>query len=1164
MNRGSLVARLAPALVALAGVSCGGNADVALNQLNLNQPVDISFACYGGLRVASGTTETSAQPTASCDFRSAERPDPLTSTEPRPPGQEDVGTSVVSPVSWYAFILQSSSGTVAIAQWTTVPASGFTGLGDVLVLDADPLTPAKNAISVGEDPIGIETDKTGCFEVTANAGSCDFSVLDVGTAVLAATTGVGTQVKVNRLPITTPNGTPVYAKPAAMVGEPSLSVQQLGQECKAAPQGLAYVAFPGCNMVAGVDLSSGTAGKITSMITFDAAGAPTVLSDPAAIETAAAACPVECTNTGHPVALAKTGVRPVALSYGYDVPSNTRKLAIGAENSPKVTVVNLTSTAETVQNGPDPAQPPAQVELAPSSPVTTPAQTGTFGVTQVALSSRIGMGGTAGDPFPVSDTVAPGGVGQYVYAVATDATVRVIDVLGANNTPVGTPNECDTQIDPRAIEGTSVATSVPLLQCIPVGFKPASSPTPLPRRPGVRGPGIELPKKQVPLSVAFVRPPAVYSKDANNMDVQVRPANAPTNLVGTFGVITSVSGQTYLVNVDDDNNVAGTDQFVPSQPQLTEPAEIMAHQLRDNVQTRDVNARVQTNPGSGSGSGSVTYQPSCVDLGVVEVGGPRASSPPTLDATLGATAAAKLAELPSFPQERCTASDAPNGVPVSELQLAASPATRARVFPDLKSLPLDESWIATWEGRLSNDGTSLDNLSLDGPPIRQGNFVIDSTAQARLDDASNPFCGMGVEPYDIVQFRGCNPNNGDLDCPSNYKCYVHADTAVQVEGVAQGSCMLKTEADRLATACRDYLISLRRFTVRKATTGELVLMPRKHELDATPLDGCTDDAQCQAYADAAEQTHHDVFDANTKDPHSWACMLDDTRAPLAGDPAKKRCVQTCTVRAGADRDDDCDVGSLCVGEVGGKGVCMEGVIPPQSCVNAPQRFDVRGHEAFVVIGDVTGYTHAIVAEGGKVGAACVKDPNADPFAISRIPLTAPACAGDPVTGEVSPGVIEPSPCSTTVTTTETTLTYPTPGSCANPTTTLADRQARAIRIHKPGLTLTMIDPTYPGDKACPLDRGGAPGLPPGSQIPLTFSGLNLKFHITAGYNPLTLQSTAGAFNPVLPVKVVAGPGGSIWVLDAGDFLSQTIDQASTLGAVYRVESVSLSIANLIQ
>jgi hypothetical protein len=194
----------------------------------------------------------------------------------------------------------------------------------------------------------------------------------------------------------------------------------------------------------------------------------------------------------------------------------------------------------------------------------------------------------------------------------------------------------------------------------------------------------------------------------------------------------------------------------------------------------------------------------------------------------------------------------------------------------------------------------------------------------------------------------------------------------------------------------------------------------------------------------------------------------------------------------------------------------------------------------------------------------VVDPNADPRRKSRIPLAAPACtATDLLTGEVSPGVLEANPCSTTTETFDTEITY-AGNDCNTPTQALAKRSnVPAIRLRKNGMTLTMVDPLYPGDKACPMDRGGATGV--GGPFPLTFPGLNIKFHITDGSDPLTLSNAgAAAFIPVLPVKVVAGPDGSIWVLDDGDFLSTTIDQSSTLGSVYRIESLDLPIVNLLQ
>src|SRR5207253_429493 len=130
-----------------------------------------------------------------CDIYSLPPPPPPKSTDPPlpptpPPGQETISGApgVVQP-SWYAFILQSESGTVAIATWLTQPSTKFMG-GEVKVNDANPLTPGQNSISVGQNPVAIGTDVTGCKEVIANAGSCDMSILDVTSALTAGQTAI--------------------------------------------------------------------------------------------------------------------------------------------------------------------------------------------------------------------------------------------------------------------------------------------------------------------------------------------------------------------------------------------------------------------------------------------------------------------------------------------------------------------------------------------------------------------------------------------------------------------------------------------------------------------------------------------------------------------------------------------------------------------------------------------------------------------------------------------------------------------------------------------------------------------------------------------------------------------------------------------------------------
>ena len=44
------------------------------------------------------------------------------------------------------------------------------------------------------------------------------------------------------------------------------------------------------------------------------------------------------------------------------------------------------------------------------------------------------------------------------------------------------------------------------------------------------------------------------------------------------------------------------------------------------------------------------------------------------------------------------------------------------------------------------------------------------------------------------------------------------------------------------------------------------------------------------------------------------------------------------------------------------GYCMEGVTPPQSCVNAPQRYELRAGEAFAVVGTRSGFLHSIISD----------------------------------------------------------------------------------------------------------------------------------------------------------------------------------------------------------
>jgi hypothetical protein len=331
-------------------------------------------------------------------------------------------------------------------------------------------------------------------------------------------------------------------------------------------------------------------------------------------------------------------------------------------------------------------------------------------------------------------------------------------------------------------------------------------------------------------------------------------------------------------------------------------------------------------------------------------------------------------------------------------------------------------------------------------------------------------------------------------------------------------------------------------------------LPRKYVLRTTPVDGCTSDDQCKAlatYADKNFSSANPVDDMTPDNKRTWRCMVDTDRRPFGPTGNAKRCVETCMV------DSDCVVGRVCSGATAGvaaSGVCMEGVVPPQACVNSSQRYELRAGEAFTVVGTRSGFIHPIIADaGGK----CVRDPSASPFLIGRIPLAPPPCdpTTDPRTGKKPNGTYDANPCSLAIDNTELQPSY-MPGTCtaASPATMLATRHAPAIEFRNRGMNLTMVDPTYPGDAMCIGDRGGTVG-----NVPLVFPGYQLSFRVFGGIAPLTLQVT-----PSYPVKVVRGPGESIWVIDEGDFLSTSIAAPSTRGKVFRVESNVLTATVTLQ
>jgi hypothetical protein len=1077
-----------------ASAACGDTGSSATTPLNLDRPVDVAFFCHGGLRIIGDTPRpgevadpltVTSQPLESCRIQSmwapeGERPTPPVGQEQLPNPDNPNTTLGPSLVEYFTFILESGPGTVAIARFDTAHPSTFSGI-EVNLFDADELTPGYNSITVGSLPVAIGSDRAGCHAFTANAGSCDLSLIGVNSFVDEDPT---TKPEITRVTVVNSLGEPVLARPAAMIAEPPEPGQPIGVECPAEPEGLAYIAYPDCHLVAAVRVATGT---IERAIRFNPDGTTEIVPD------GNVSCPAQCGGGGTFVA----GERPVALDIAYDGRVDTRRLVIGAEDSAQVTVVEL------------------DADYLPLS-FTRVALEGDIGVIDVAMSPQIGMGGSSG---LIDDGGAAGGQHQFDYAVATDATVRVADVFG-------TSVECDTQVDPRYLRGVA---DIGRLACLPVG----DLATP-PRRAGARGPGIELSNDGIPRAIAI----APVQQFDGEQGVVVPPTEpAPTALVGYFGFVTSSTGETFVINIDDDGYV---DFWDPTNPLGTMIAHVMPHQVRDRTGLRNDSAF----------NDFTTPIWDCSDEGSTGGGGPHLIGDEDGDGSLQLQDFDEVTSVKSYVmpgvrnvfceddedalEEGAGSRNTPEDV--AELAFAAEVDPRDLAFPDLRANRSDETWTFTWEGPLSRDDA---DQAIDGPSVRLGIVERDGNL-LQITDATRPFCSIGVERFDIAVLTGCDPELGDAQCGVGQTCYTHPDSTV-----ATGACLRADEADILAATCRDYLVSLRRYSVSSTKAGEIRIMPRRRILRTTPIEGCTSDTQCAdlavEQARLASPDHPVDWLPDPDNPiRTFSCGLDPTR----GGP--DRCMMTC------EDDTGCDDGTRC-----SNGWCVEGVIPPEECLPGVQRFQLRGSDALIVVGGLTGHLHSIIED--PTTGECVPDPAAHPLMIGRIPLDPPPCLGDDDYTQLSP-----NPCSVTVehvgmepefTFNEDTQTC-TGGDPTEPEDNplvFVTRDAPAIRFKNPALTFHLVDPWYPGDLNCRGDRLG------GMMLPVVRSGFQLQLRIVAGF--ASQQITAPS---VFPINVVRGPEDSIWVIDEGDNVPDILDSSSTRGQVFRIDPQKLGAVNVVQ
>jgi hypothetical protein len=1096
----------------------------------LEGPTDIAFACRGPMRLTAGgeaTAEqeivTSPMPVDACrawnevsvdvdDLDTDETEDDVTTLDrPPPTGQGPIGLAPgdvldddaqealfeewQQKVEFYGFVLQENQGTVALVRQTL----GSSGV--IALKDADPFTPGLNVIPVGTQPVGIATDPTGCHVMTANAGSCDLSRIEVDS-VLSGDSGP----VVRRLPVQNAAGEILSAEPRALVGQ--AGNPPLGFECTESPDSLLYIAYPDCNAVAVVHAATGEIrasivfaedgsavlgdGNLTcAAATCGGATTPPVVETPDAGAPDASAPDAGAPDAGAPDAGVVTAAVDVAAVGGRPRPSSLYmaadggRLYVGADNSPQITVVELDASA------------------LPTAAWSVPLE-GEVGVTALAATELVAMGGEIGRADE-----GPFGEFRFVYAAATDGTVRVVEVHNERR-------ECDTQIDPRFLHDERNGQ---LLACLPLDparrrVDTRSRDARSPSGSRARSPGIHMPGDARPLAIAFARAPGVETyEDAE------RPNISPGTVIGTFAFISLSNGTVVVANVDDDNYGDVESTAAPTEVDL---ALALPHQLRDTGTSRRTSRYCEEADADGDGTadadedGKPGYDPLVCDFTVASscaypagavTGPPTITTPPEITMETGYVADRFLDRLPGLRDVACEAEDA-NGAlfsaAVPELSIMAPDPLRELVYPDLEGLGITETWNIVWEGALSSqDVAGLDTT------VRVG--YLDFEGGVVLRDGASPYCEMGAQPGDVVALVGCDPAFGDGNCRTGETCAVNPD--VPLDG-QRGICVPEAREREFLDVCSSFLSSRRRYTVAETYADRLVLAERKRTLRTTPTDGCTSAAQCAGLYEIEAQlanTDENAPALGATSPAStdrWACEPDPVRAP-----DRNVCLMTCA------SESDCEGGAgwRCSDE----GYCVEATLPPAECVASLQRYEVRAGDVFTVTGSVRGHLHDRIAD--LMTGECVADPTASPLVVGRLPVTAPPCPGDGA--ELDFTTLTPNPCATTVTQVE--IQKVQMGD--EEELVKVERQAAAIRIRNPAFSIHVVDPVLdPANQGIECTLDGAT-CPPMRFVPPSYA---ITFTIASGFFPYTVVT-----DQRYPVGMTLDPLGSIWVLDQGDLSS---------------------------
>jgi hypothetical protein len=820
----------------------------------LDRPVDVALVCASA-ECTSGVCEARTLPLSACSAAT------LTQS-----CQAHEGAP--APAQLIGFVANSERSEIAVF-------SDCTGK----LVDLDVGNPGTSLLPVGHLPISASASDNGCRVVTANAGSCDLSVVD-SHALASVALGIEEPLDVDGEPVDPPEMVanlsplrydntsaqwlPLGISPAQIIvapAEASLGVGEVGDRYQCLPQaaGSAYTVFPGCDLVAEIDLVTG---RILQSVQFvrDVAGDVALVATGSSPVCPLLDCPAGGAIAGDTSTLALANLRPRTIelitrhAYPCDVTnSETGAAACRPEEAALPALSILVAGA-----GEDAIFEIRSDESSKlwSDELSSLALPDAGGISRLRVSPPIpNPSPTCGGP---SELFA-----QFIYAIAGDGSTRVVARdFDEANAMLGV--ECDTQLDPAGSTDLSCV-------CEPVASMPAGD-RPLRRRLLADGPGIRLPPD------VFGTRPRITDWTFTRVSAGLLGSNSGTDVFApSFAdllVATGTTNQAAIVNAaighfgrpsDEARGVGFSPRvsawtFEGSTPELVglvDPLKTMAIGLAAHNLV-SVDAFTTVAPAS-SGRPGVAALPLVADEAPARSGPPRAEPHSILSPGLRLIDAvyfdqnATLTSEEILPLDPRLAVGPANGSPnvwtdadklgsgVNHIYESNPPRVISR---DYLSWAGGVSWNLAWEGAIPRTGSARGRMICDKPGFDGSACLPDAPGQSRLVDDSANFCAAGVLAGDKLAIAGCR---SDDQCGDGQKCLRRTDSTLEVSGICVSKLAYETNAGELRALCQHFISDpcgepIREFLITKAFNNELHLQvldqPEASHLLTSDLDAC--------------------------------------------------------------------------------------------------------------------------------------------------------------------------------------------------------------------------------------------------------------------------------------------------------------------------------------